>query len=482
MGLPRLATDAELARVLDAALTALESVGLLVQDESLRAAMLASGCIEAPGGSVRIPRRRVEEMLAPRRANPEPRPTAPARPDAPARPTIGCQLAQFYLDPESGERVAGDRALLAELVRFGHVWNGSGGAGPVLLCRDVPPPVEPLEAVRTIARNTTQVSSAYPHSAGQVPYLAELGRVLRDDATSLIGACLFLVSPLRLDLRAGALLVELVRRGAPIWIGTQPAAGASAPVTVAGTATLAVAEILGGWTAVHCLDPELLPGAGVCSGTLDMRTADVSYSAPESMLQDLLTVELFRELCGGRCGVAGGPDYTDAKWPGSQKAFEAAFEALAIAGWVGSVPSAGNGLIESGKTFSPVQFMLDAETSAHLGRFARGVRFDEEDIALEQILRVGLGLEGTHLGSDHTFERFRGLFDPQLFDRSCWRGDVDESLGEALLRERAWAAFREVRARYEPASVEPERLAEVERIVRRGWLELCRTDRPTPPT
>jgi len=479
MPLPRLATDEQLQRIYDAAVTTLGTAGFLVQDDGLRAAMLAAGCTEATHPeAVLIPRALVEEMLAPRRANPAPKPDGPARVDWDLRPGLGGQLAQFYLGHPTKRRLPGSRELLAELARFAHVWSEGAGGGPVLLCRDVPPPVEPMEAVLTIARNAGRVACAYPHTAAQVQYLAELGEVLNGDPNSLIGACLFTVSPLRMDRRAGALMVELVRRKAPVWVGTQPVAGASAPVTVAGTVVIGAAETLAGWTAAYALDAEIMPGAGICSGALDMKTADVSFCAPESMLQDLLCVELFRELCGGRCGVAGSADYTDAKWPGLQKAFEAAFEALTMWMYAGFAPFLGSGMIESGKTFSPVQFMLDCELARYVGRFARGVDFGEGDLAFDEIQAVGLGLEETHLGTDHTLARFRSLFDPRLLDRSCWRGDETEAAGEERLLDRAWDAYRSALERYEPASVGEDKLRDAEGIVARAWGELCVCSRP----
>ena len=479
MPLPRLATDEQLERILDAAITTLETAGFLVQDDGVRGAMLGAGCTEATHPqAVLIPHALVEEMLAPRRADPAPKPDGPTRVDWDPRPGLGGQLAQFYLDHPTRRRLPGSRELLAELTRFAHVWSEGAGGGPVLLCRDVPPPVEPMEAALTIARNAGRVACAYPHTASQVPYLADLGAVLNDDPNSLIGACLFTVSPLRMDRRAGALMVELVRRKAPVWVGTQPVAGASAPVTVAGTVVIGVAEILAGWTAAYALDPEIMPGAGICSGTLDMRTADVSFCAPESMLQDLLCVELFRELCGGRCGVAGSADYTDAKWPGLQKAFEAAFEGLTMWMYAGSAPFFGSGMLESGKTFSPVQFMLDCDLARYVGRFARGVDVGEADLALDEILDVGLGFEGAHLGTDHTLTRFRALFDPRLLDRSCWRGDEAEAGSEASLLDRAWEAYQSVLARYEPVSVGEDKLRDAEGIVARACSDLCGTVRP----
>ncbi len=476
MSLPRLATDDQLQRIYDGALDTLESVGLLVQDDELKHLMLAAGCADGPDGQVQIPRALVEEMLAPRRAKPDVA-TEPARVDYEPRPGIGGQLAQFYLDPDTETRLPGSRDLLAELVRFGHAWSG-GGAGPVLLCRDVPPLVEPMEAVITIGENTTTVTSAYPHTADQVAYLAEMGEILNGAANSLIGICIFLVTPLRMDLRASQLLVDLMGRGAHVWIGTQPASGASSPVTVAGTVVLGVAEILAGWTAAYILDPEAMPSGGICSGTLDMKTADVSYCAPESMLQDLLCVELFRELCGGRCSVAGGSDYTDAKRPGSQKAFEAAFEAITIWMHAGSPPGMGSGLVESGKTFSPVQFMLDHDFGRHVGRFAQGVTFTDDDLALDSIREVGLGIGRNHMATDHTLSGFRSLFDPLLLDRSARADDATEADAEGRLLARAWDEFKAVRARYEPACVGDDKLAALEAVAARAWDDLCDAPRP----
>jgi len=478
MPLPRLATDDQLDRLHEAILRTLEAVGFLVQDEQLRARMVRAGATEGTDGQVVIPRQLVETMLAPRLADPEPIPDGPPRITWDLKPGIGSQLAQFYLQPETSRRVAGSGELLTELVRFAHVWQPGGAVGPVLLCQDVPAPVEPLESTLIIAQNTDRVGSAYLHLPEQVPYFAELGAILNGDPNSFLSICLFAVTPLRLDRRAGGLLRQLVERGASIWLGTQPQSGASSPATVAGTVVLGAAELLAGWVAAYAVSPEVMPGGGICSGVLDMRCADVSFCAPEAMLQDLLCVELFRERYGGRCRVAGGPSYTDAKLPGAQKSFEAAFEALTIYAYSGIPTGLGSGLLESGKTFSPVQFMLDEEFGRYFAHFARGVSFEEDDLALDSILDVGLGLKKSHLTTDHTLSHWRSLYSPRLLDRSFASGA--ETAGEARMLQAAWEQFQEVRSRYEPASVDESKLREIERVVKAGWRELCGAERREP--
>lgn len=478
MALARLATDAELDRIFEGALDVLERAGFLYQDPVLRDKLVAAGCLDGPGDRVRVPRAVVQAMLEPRLASPDLGPDAPPRRDGPYRASIGSQLAQFYLDPETNRRLPADRALLADVTRFGHVWQDPEPVGPVLLARDAPPLVEPIEAVITLARNTDRVAAGYVHYADQVPYLAEMGRILTGDARRFIGICVFAVTPLRLDHRACELLQALMPRGAGVWIGTQPAAGASSPATVAGTVVLAVAEILAGWVACYILAPDALPAAGICSGVLDMRTADVSYCAPEAMLQDLLCVEVFRRRAGGRCDVAGCAGYTDAKWPGSQRAFEQAFEALTIYYHTGGGPHLGSGLLESGKTFSPVQFMLDQEFGEYAWRFAGGVDVSDETLALDSILEIADGIGESHLTADHTLAHWRGLYSPHLLDRSCWQGDPHEAGGEARLLERAWERYREVRDRYRRASVSSEHLRALEQVAEDAWRQVLGVPRP----
>lgn len=480
MPLPRLATDAQLDELLDGALTTLAETGFLFQDEELVRMLVRIGCLDEGGGRVRIPRQVVGEMLAPRLAEPERGPEGPPKRSGEWRVQIGTQIAQFYLDPESGRRLTATRDLLAEVTRFAHVWQPGAAVGPALLCRDVPAPVEPIEAVLALAENTDRVATAYVHYAAQIPYLAELGRILTGDAVGFLGICIFAVTPLRLDARACRLLVELTRLGVPVWMGTQPAAGASSPVTAPGTVVLAAAEVLAGWVASFAVDPAMLPGAGICSGVLDMRTADVSYCAPEAMLQDLLCVELFAQRCGGRCHVAGGAGYTDAKWPGLQKAFEVAFEALAIYAYTGAGPYTASGLLESGKTFSPVQFVLDQELGDYLWRFARGVSFEGDALALAAIRDVGLGFRASHLSTDHTLGNWRNIWVPTLLDRGCWQGDAEEREGEERVLRAAWKRYQDVRAAYEPASVGEDRLAAVRAVVESSWRDLCGRERPAP--
>lgn len=93
-----------------------------------------------------------------------------------------------------------------------------------------------------------------------------------------------------------------------------PISGLNAPVTIAGTVTLSIAEILAGWTMSYLVNPEIPVSAIVALGTLDMHTGSICFGSPEALLQDIATMQFF----GRRYGMSVWPavNYTDCKRPG----------------------------------------------------------------------------------------------------------------------------------------------------------------------
>jgi trimethylamine--corrinoid protein Co-methyltransferase len=206
---------------------------------------------------------------------------------------------------------------------------------------------------------------------------------------------------------------------------------------------------------------------------VDMPTGNVTFCSPESMVQDIGCVELFRRRFGGRVTVAGGSDYTSAKFPGYQAGFEKAFEAMSVSAYAGGHPYLGAGLLDSGKMFSPLQLLIDRELQSFLWRFSAGVKVDEEEIALDMITSVGSGIGASYLDSDHTLQRYReSLWFPALIDRSVWRGDREEQHPDAELLERCRRQFSEVMSRYRPPQVDPNMLAKVRQVVDRARRDL----------
>ena len=73
--------------------------------------------------------------------------------------------------------------------------------------------------------------------------------------------------------------------GFPVVVLPMPIAGATAPITVAGTATMNVAEFLGVATAIRLAAPDAKVIMGVGAALLDMRETTFSFGAVETGLQ-----------------------------------------------------------------------------------------------------------------------------------------------------------------------------------------------------
>jgi trimethylamine--corrinoid protein Co-methyltransferase len=472
-------TDSDLDQLADASLTVLERAGVMFQSEVVLDALEDAGAtVDRSGSRALLPRAMVESMIEARLRPTDAEVTSAARREPGPRdgslPGIYNQVAQFYYDHEQEERRLGNREDFVRMVQFGDALDESQPVDQVLLMHEEPAPVEPLEALLVLLEHASRPGSVYPHFAEQFPYLEEIGEIFARDPHRFLTGGIFMVSPLRMDRRACDYMVGMIRRGRPCGVGTQPISGVSAPVTRAGAVVVGAAEILAGWAAATALGPEVeLDWGCICSGSVDMPTGNVTFCSPESMVQDIACVELFRRRFGGRVSVAGGSDYTSAKYPGYQAGFEKAFEAMAVSAYAGGHPRLGAGLLDLGKMFSPLQLLIDRELQSFLWRFSAGVEVDEEQIALDPITAVGSGLQASHLDSEHTLRHYRReLWSSALMDRSVWRGGQVEEHADERLLERCRTQFREALSRYRPPELDEDMLAKVRQVVSRARLEL----------
>jgi len=475
-------TDSDLDQLADATLGVLERAGVMYQSDAILDALEAAGAVaDRSSQRARLPRRMIEAIIEGQKKRQEHR-AVPAEgrppeirrapPDGPL-PGIQTQVAQFHYDHERAERRIGNRRDLIAMAQFGDALDERRRVDHVLLMHEEPHLVEPLEALLVLLEHTSRPGNTYPHFAAQFPYLEEIGEICAGDHRRFLTGGIFMVSPLRMDRRACDYMVGLVRRGIACGVGTQPVSGISAPVTRAGAIVVGAAEIIAGWAASFALNPQLPLSGCICSGSVDMAEANVTFCSPEAMIQDIGCVELFRRRFGGQVNVAGGSDYTSAKLPGYQAGFEKAFEAMAISAYTGVHPSLGAGLLDSGKMFSPLQLLIDREFQSFLWRFAAGAQVNEDEIALDLIASVGSGIGLSYLDAEHTLRHYRqSLWFPRLVDRSVWRAERKEEHPDRKLLERAAAQFREVMARYRPPEVDRDKLAKVREVVDRARRDL----------
>ncbi len=463
-----LLTDSDVSKLAAAVTAILERTGVLCQNDEIMDALEAWGAkVDRERQEVRFPARLVEEFAAATRAEYGGKDVGEPPLKAPGLPGLGTQVAQFYLDDETGERRAGTREDLIRLTKFGAVLHPDHAVGHSLLLQDVPPLVEPLEAGLILAEYAPIPGEPFTWNARQVPYAVEMGNVMGIDNWFSLGAICF-SHPLRFDKDVADRFVIAAKMGQAIGITGMQVAGATTPVTVAGFVAVSAAENIATWIAGRALNPAVPLRGSIWAATLDMRGGDASYSAPDAMLLAFALNEFLRRWCGLAVHVGGG-EYSSAKEVGLYAALEKAYKALLIGAYTGDHPPVGGGMVEQGKSMSLVQLLLDREMTTGLESLMRPVVVDDETIALDTIIEVGFGLETNYLSTGHTLRHYRAnTWMPPFTNRSGYQGCQSDE--EAMAK--AKAKVKEMLAQYVKPEKDPAMLAELRRIVDRARKEL----------
>jgi trimethylamine:corrinoid methyltransferase-like protein len=341
--------------------------------------------------------------------------------------------------------------------------------------QDAPPMVEPLEAALLLAEYSARPGPAFAWNVNQVDYLIEMGEILGIPDWFTWGAVCF-AHPLRFDKDVADKFVRMVKEGAPTGLTSMAISAVSAPAPLAGYVAVAAAEFVATWLAARALNPAAPLGRGRSAGgpgefsgsmwaaTVDMRTGTASYSAPDAMLRACAVVEFLRHWCWKRVPVGGG-EYSDAREPGLYAALEKAYKAMTIAAFTGFHPPIGQGMLETGKTLSPAQLLIERDLSAGVGHLADAVDVTDETLSLDDILAVAHGLHQSHLTTETTLRQYRRVFwNPTLIDRSGWSGPMYE----AALLEKSRREVRRLMAAYRKPDVDPDMLHAMRQVAARA--------------
>lgn len=217
-------------------------------------------------------------------------------------------------------------------------------------------------------------------------------------------------SPLTFDnTMMGALEVFAANNQASI-ISPFIVGGAMAPVSVAGTLTQVLAEVLAG----VAYSQLVRPGAPVIFGafvtSIDMNSGAPTFGTPEAAHITYGAGQLARRLglpyrsAGSFCG---------SKLPDAQAAYETSNSLqMGLLSGVNFMLHA-CGWLEGGLVASFEKFVMDADQLGTLHHFARGVDMSENGQAMGAIAEVGPG--GHYLGCEHTQSNFKSAF---------WRSDL----------------------------------------------------------
>lgn len=461
-------SDDHIQPLAEAVLEVLEKVGALCQNDELMRGLEAMGArVDYPAERVYFPRELTARFVEEMRAEADGLDAHPTKLAAPGLPTVGTQVAQLYCDHRTGELRQSKRADLTTLIKFGDALHREQGVGHALSLTDCPPMLEPMEVGLLLAEYAHKPQGPFAWHAGQIPWLQEMGRVLGQEDWFSWGAVCF-AHPLRMDRDTAGKYVLRAKAGVPCGLTAMPVAGVSTPVTVEGFVVVSTAEFIATWMAARGINPEVALRGSMWPGTVDMATGHVSYSAWDALYYGFATVEFIRRWCGLQVPMGSG-EYCDARVPGLYAALEKAYKSAVVTAFTGQSLSSGGGMVDEGKTLSAVQILLDREFATGAAHLAREFDPSPENVALDEILEVGIGIGTSHLETMHTAKRFRdSLWLPALMDRAGHGGFDAE---EAILAECA-DRVDALLAAYEKPEGREEQLAEMRAIVERAREEM----------
>ncbi len=347
-----------------------------------------------------------------------------------------------YLDSISGEIRDPTEDDLVMLLQLGEALPNVALVGNPVACLrtsdggPIPAHMQRIRTAALVAKHTTKCGPTEVANVAELEFLVALGELVRGGAEAYLKAPCFVtaketISPLTLDGQAADVLVALAKRGLPCTIIPMPLSGVSSPVNATGNAMVANAEILGVMVGVRAVVPEAIVGGGVISGIMDMRTAQVSFAAPEAIRQDLMLAEVHRELYGFDLGL--GTGYTDAPAPGGRASMEKIVKYAAAASF--GCHNYPVGLLDGGRTFCPEQALIDLDIAEMVDREFSCDGAEDTGQMVAVIREAGIG--GSYLGLDHTVQHHREAFwQPAVFSR-------DSSAEAELDTPRALAAARD---------------------------------------
>ena len=372
---------------------------------------------EVDGERVRIPRGLARKLCATAPSSFTQHARNPERSVVIGGNTLVC--APVYGPPFVRDQAGGRRYATMEdfrkFVKLGHMskWLHHSG-GTVCEPTDVPVNKRHLDmllAHMTLTDKPFMGSVTEPSRAQDSVEMCEMlfGREFVQENT-VMTSLININSPLTFDdVMMGALEVYAKNNQACI-VSPFIVGGAMAPVSVAGTLTQVLAEVLAGIGYSQLVRPGAPVVFGAFVTSIDMNSGAPTFGTPEASQILYGAGQLARRLGlpfrsgGGLCA---------SKLPDAQAAYETAHtHNAALLGGVNFMLHA-CGWLEGGLVSSFEKFVMDADQLGILHKLAQGVAADENAQAMDAIAEVGPG--GHYLGCSHTQANFQSAF---------WRSSV----------------------------------------------------------
>ena len=445
-------SDIDVEKIHQAALTALETIGLADAPPSGVVILTGAGAILGDDGRIRFPRALVEDSLA--KANREV--TLFSRDGKNDLDLTGQRVhygtagaAVHLVNVEGNEYRESTLQDLHDAARICDVLDNINFVQRPMVARDILDTMEgELNAIYACTSGTTKHVGISFSEASIVPHAVEMlhqiagGKDKWLERPFMSNSNCFVVPPMKFATESCEVMEACIAGGIPVLLLSAGMAGATAPSTIAGAITQACAECLAGLVYVNAIAPGHPAIFGTWPFGLDLRTGAMTVGSGEQALLSAGCAQM-HAFYGVPGGAAGGA--TDSKMPDMQAGWEQMCSNV-MGGLAGlNMVYEAAGMHSSLLGFCHESLILSDDLIGQAMRCVRGIEVSDETLALDQMAQVCMGGPGHYLGTEQTLGRMQAdHVYPSHGDRTSPKEWVE--LGKPVLIEKAKAKKEEILA------------------------------------
>lgn len=454
-------------RILDEAFQLLIRQGVRVSDGEARQLLISAGA-RVENGAARMTEKLVREQLAkaPHKFALHDRAGNPA-----VKYTPG-DVSQFdpgscsvnVLDSKTKKHCPARSDDLARIVRVTEMLPEFAAQSTAVVCNDAPETIGDLYRLYIVLLNSNKPVVTGAFSARNLPAMIALLATdagskenLRRTPRAVFDVCPS--PPLHWTEFACRCLIELGRAGVPAEMVSMPLAGATAPVTLAGSLVQHTAESLAG-IVIHQLTA---PGAPIVWGgapaIFDMRSGTTPMGAMETAMLNAGLAQIGKHFGLPTHGYLGA---SDSKLLDAQAGMESGMTALTGA-LAGINMISGAGMLDFLNCFSVEKLVLDAEAVGMAKRLKAGVSSPTGSLALDQFATLGFSGDFLKLKETRAFFQKEQRMPSSAIDRGSLRAWQDA--GELDAFERAHAREEALLSAWQPPQISTSLQFEFKKIV-----------------
>lgn len=468
----RVLSESQLERIYSAVLEVLERTGAEIHNPAALELLRAAGCW-VDGIRVRFPSHLVEKAIS----------TAPSRvvlADRGGQRKVFLEgnnsyfgpgpTNPYFIDLETGERRRVTKQDVCNVAKLVEALPNMDFCMSLASISDVTSALADVHEVHAMLQYTQKPIVTWAFDEKNTAAIVELCETVAGGAEELQRNPFLVLyaeptSPLKHPNESLGKMMYMAEKALPVMYTPGVQGNASAPSSLAGVLVIAAADNLAGLV-IHQLKREGAPYiAGGVTTNMDMRTMIHCYgSSPEFCLMHAAYTEFIHYLGLPMFSTAGA---SDSKLLDEQAAIEYSLSiysaALSGANLIHDV-----GFLESGMSASLEALVMGDEVISYVRNILKGVRVDDESLAVDLIDRVGPG--GHFLREKHTLQNFKKEFWlPSIINRERHQAWVDG--GELTYSQRLNLKAKQLLEECQPELLSDEVLNKLQQIVDRAELD-----------